>query len=52
MAATMNTTLERMKGEVIGKELRAVALSYLGDFNTGPGLSCYAPMINIIRDPM
>ena len=47
MAASFNTTLERLKGEVIGTELRAIALAYLDNFNVGPGLSCYAPMINV-----
>ena len=39
----------RLKGDVIGRELRAIALAYLDNFNVGPGISCYAPMINIIR---
>ena len=52
MAASFNTTLERMKGDVIGRELRAIALAELEDFDQGPGLSCFSPMINIIRDPM
>jgi hypothetical protein len=49
MAATFNTSLERMKGDVIGRELRAIALAELDDFTKGPGLSCFSPMINIIR---
>ena len=42
-------TDHRLKGDVIGRELRAIALAYLDNFNVGPGISCYAPMINIIR---
>jgi beta-glucosidase len=52
MAATFNTTLEMLKGDVIGRELRAIALAQLPDFNRFLGLSCFSPMINVIRDPM
>ena len=51
MAATFNLTLERLKGDVIGRELRAIGLSLKDDFNSFFGLSCFSPMINIIRDP-
>ena len=52
MAATFNTTLEMLKGDVIGRELRAIALAQVPDFNRFLGLSCFSPMINVIRDPM
>lgn len=52
MAATFNTTLELLKGDVIGRELRAIALAQLSDFGRFLGLSCFSPMINVIRDPM
>jgi len=43
MAASFNTTLERLKGDVIGRELRAIALAEQYDWNKGPGLSCFSP---------
>ena len=49
MAATFNLTLERLKGDIIGRELRAIALALKHDFNSFFGLSCFSPMINIIR---
>ena len=51
MAASFNTSLERAKGDVIGKELRAIALGNLNDYSGRYGLMCFSPMINIIRDP-
>ena len=51
MAATFNTTLETLKGTVIGKELRSIAAANRPDFNSVYGLSCFSPMMNIIRDP-
>jgi beta-glucosidase len=52
MAATFNRTLIQMEGNVIGSELRAIALGNLPDESKAYGLSCFSPMINIIRDPM
>ena len=40
-----------MKGNVIGQELRAIALGNLDDYSGRYGLMCFSPMINIIRDP-
>jgi hypothetical protein len=52
MGQTWNTTLERLKGSVIGVELRSIAAANRPDFNAVYGLSCFSPMMNIIRDPM
>jgi beta-glucosidase len=52
MGQTWNTTLERAKGNVIGVELRSIAAANRPDFNAVYGLSCFSPMMNIIRDPM
>lgn len=44
MAASFNTTLERLKGDIIGRELRAIALAEQYDWNkAGTGLSCFSP---------
>lgn len=44
MAASFNTTLERLKGDVTGRELRAIALAEQYDWNkAGAGLSCFSP---------
>eukprot|EP00041_Stephanoeca_diplocostata_P025297 m.658594 g.658594 ORF g.658594 m.658594 type:complete len:1066 (+) comp22720_c1_seq7:113-3310(+) len=52
MGATWNVTLEQWKGSVIGSELRSIAAINRPDFNSVYGLSCFSPMINIVRDPM
>lgn len=52
MGATWNVTLEQWKGSVIGRELRSIAAVNRPDFNAVYGLSCFSPMINIVRDPM
>ena len=51
MGATWNVTLERAKGEVIGRELRSIAAANRPNYGAVYGLSCFSPMINIIRDP-
>lgn len=51
MGQTWNTTLERAKGNVIGVELRSIAAANRPDFDAVYGLSCFSPMMNIIRDP-
>ena len=51
MGATWNVTLERAKGEVIGRELRSIAAANRANYDAVYGLSCFSPMINIIRDP-
>jgi hypothetical protein len=50
MGQTWNTTLERAKGNIIGVELRSIAAANRPNFNAVYGLSCFSPMINIIRD--
>jgi beta-glucosidase-like glycosyl hydrolase len=40
-----------MEGQVIGHELRAIALGNLASPDAVYGLSCFSPMINILRDP-
>jgi beta-glucosidase len=52
MGATFNRTLIQLEGDVIGSELRAIALGNLPDETQAYGLSCFSPMINIVRDPM
>ena len=51
MGATWNLTLERLKGDVIGRELRSIAAANRPDFGAVYGLSCFSPMINVVRDP-
>ena len=52
MGATFNRSLVCLEGRVIGTELRAIAAA---NFRAGSGnelgLSCFSPMINIVRDP-